>query len=132
MFEDDIEVSPYYFDYILLTLKNALNAKGSEKERDFLVGISLTTPRFNEANIPHRAFFPDSLIGSDPKAFSTPDSIPDQFQIDKLGKVANCNWVFSHLFFSLNLIKSIRQGIRDPLARPVNIASSFALCPPDN
>ena len=57
-------------------------------------------------------------------------SIPDQFQIDKLGKVANCNWVFSHLF-SLNLIKSIRQGIRDPLARPVNIASSFALSPPD-
>lgn len=68
MFEDDIEVSPLYFDYILLTLKNYL--LGTPKNSDALVGISLTTPRFNEVNIPHRMFLPDYYIGKQEKMYA--------------------------------------------------------------
>lgn len=63
MFEDDIEVSPHYFDYILLLLKNYLLKEGNEADKKFLAGISLNTPRFNEVNIPHRYFYPDKVIG---------------------------------------------------------------------
>jgi hypothetical protein len=69
MFEDDIEVSPQYFDYILLALKNTLDIKASARERDAIVGISLNTPRFNEVNFPHRPFFPDQLVGKNPNLF---------------------------------------------------------------
>lgn len=68
MFEDDIEVSPLYFDFILLNLRNYIIRKPSGSE--LLVGVSLTTPRFNEVNIPHRMFYPKNVIGEDSRLYA--------------------------------------------------------------
>lgn len=68
-FEDDIEVSPLYFEYSLVALKRygilapseggALRNPATER----LVGISLNTPRYDEINMPPRDWIPQQEIG---------------------------------------------------------------------
>lgn len=68
-FEDDIEVAPSYFKYILLVLKNyVFDSNGhrinTNKIHQHLVGISLNTPRFHETGLVPSDWTPQSIIGA--------------------------------------------------------------------
>lgn len=56
-FEDDIEVHSRYFEYTLEIMKN--NPEMLKKDSDY-VGISLTTPRYDEINLDHSIWMPET------------------------------------------------------------------------
>lgn len=68
MFEDDIEVSKDYFDYALASLRRHIFT-GPRGERDksyharHMIGIALTTPRYDETSVPRKQWTPDKAIG---------------------------------------------------------------------
>lgn len=66
-FEDDIEVSPRFFEYALVALHKYILPGGkrtsSSMWTDRLVGISLNTPRYDEINMPPRDWVPTMAIG---------------------------------------------------------------------
>lgn len=68
MFEDDIEVSPLFFDFILLMLRNYVFE--NPKDSELLVGVSLTTPRYNEIALVHRLFYPEEVIGKKERLYA--------------------------------------------------------------
>lgn len=76
LFEDDIEVSPHYFDFSLISLHRLVLPKGrrplpgaASAWVDRLVGISLNTPRYNEIIYPPVRWTPPEVIGGDETLF---------------------------------------------------------------
>lgn len=74
-FEDDIEVSPHYFDFSLISLHRLVLPKGRRSPPgtsvwvDRLVGISLNTPRYNEIIYPPVRWTPPEAISADETLF---------------------------------------------------------------
>lgn len=67
-FEDDIEVSPEYFEYTMLCLQRYLYPTTDGPRVDsyhakHLIGIALNTPRFNEIVFPPYRWVPQHIIG---------------------------------------------------------------------
>lgn len=67
-FEDDIEVSPEYFEYAMLCLQRYIfptadGPKADSYYANHLVGIALNTPRFNEIVFPPYRWVPQHEIG---------------------------------------------------------------------
>ena len=62
--EDDIEVSPHHFEFILLLLnRHIFNRPENESKLDRnLIGISLYTPRWDEINYPPKFWIPSQRL----------------------------------------------------------------------
>lgn len=73
-FEDDIEVSPRFFEYALVALHKYILPRGERASppsvwMERLVGISLNTPRYDEINMPARDWVPAMAIGETESQF---------------------------------------------------------------
>ncbi len=74
-FEDDIEVSPRYFEYTMLVLHKYIfpDPTGSRSDTYIaqkMMGIALNTPRFNEIVYPQYRWVPQQVIGQDDFQFA--------------------------------------------------------------
>lgn len=71
LLEDDIEVSPHYYEWLKLALRHI----SSSKMRDRIYGVSLYTPRVVEVTNPYMHFRPDIEL-AEYNSFSYLHSIP--------------------------------------------------------
>lgn len=70
-FEDDIEVAPDYFKYVLLCLRKYVFGSNGRRIHtylhDHLIGVSLNTPRFHETGLNPQDWTPQSVVGATPQ-----------------------------------------------------------------